>query len=259
MIKLNGGSVEEFPDYSRWSYEGFLEKWRSLWSDKHEPIKWSRTRLQDNDYIIIGFPTEIDPSLAQDFVDSSAFWNPIIGETPVTPVFYNNPININTQFPRCDNGGEFILPARTPFQLLILAEVTAIDGPGNVLGRAGPCVTSGGMPRIGRMRFDVEDIGGLVQSGSFAAVIKHEMGHVVGIGTRWGNLVDNRCTEFNPCNGDPSFTGENAIQGFNELGGTGRLLVANQGNFTYCFLFCCKSFLYRRQWNCKRTLAGINI
>lgn len=71
--------------------------------------------------------------------------------------------------------------------LLILAIVEPIDGPGQVLGSAGPCYlrNSGLLPVVGRMRFDSADLQQLLDEGSLSSVILHEMLHVVGVGTIW--------------------------------------------------------------------------
>jgi len=71
--------------------------------------------------------------------------------------------------------------------VLIYAIVTTIDGPGNVLGSAGPCLvrSGGGPPILGMMRFDVDDLNALATNGRLNDVIVHEMLHVVGMGTQW--------------------------------------------------------------------------
>ena len=79
----------------------------------------------------------------------------------------------------------------------INAEVSPIDGTGGILGSAGPNTTSvqdedglaGGLSftltTAGSMTFDSADIDALETSGALGAVIEHEMGHVLGIGTLW--------------------------------------------------------------------------
>ncbi len=71
----------------------------------------------------------------------------------------------------------------------INATGAAIDGVGGILGSAGPStsVTQGGfrLTSSGAMTFDTADINALIAGGSFTDVIKHEMGHVIGIGTQW--------------------------------------------------------------------------
>ncbi len=76
--------------------------------------------------------------------------------------------------------------------LSILVSVGAIDGVNGVLGQAGPCVVraasgglpvagSNGLPSLGMMRFDVDDLDALAATGQLHSVILHEMGHVLGI------------------------------------------------------------------------------
>jgi hypothetical protein len=102
--------------------------------------------------------------------------------------------------------------------LIIFAEVAAIDGPGMVLGQAGPCIirTSGNLPVVGIMQFDVADLDNLEQAGLLQAVILHEMLHVIGFGSIWTNrgLLSGGTTT------DPFFTGSQAVAAFDGIGGT---------------------------------------
>jgi hypothetical protein len=106
--------------------------------------------------------------------------------------------------------------------LLIFAAVVPIDGVGSVLGSAGPCFLRdvGLLSVIGTMRFDVADVANLESNGRLNAVILHEMGHVLGIGTLWDNLgfLVNPTTPGGTQN-DTHFTGPNAIEAFNTVGG----------------------------------------
>jgi hypothetical protein len=69
------------------------------------------------------------------------------------------------------------------------------------------------------MQFDVADLNALETSGRLGAVILHEMGHVLGIGTLWSHLglLQNPSTAAAPL--DTYFTGAGAIAGFNAIGG----------------------------------------
>jgi len=90
--------------------------------------------------------------------------------------------------------------------LIIYAKVDSIDGPGSVLGSAGPCFvrSTSRLPVIGVMRFDNADLANLEADGRLLSVIMHEMLHVIGIGTTW------RETALNIWTGDvanPGFLG----------------------------------------------------
>ena len=71
--------------------------------------------------------------------------------------------------------------------LVIFATIELIDGPGGVLGSAGPCYVrqSNQLTAVGRMRFDSADLNNMVANGSIGSVILHEMLHVIGVGTLW--------------------------------------------------------------------------
>ncbi len=74
--------------------------------------------------------------------------------------------------------------------LLIDASVVAIDGAGQILAQAGPDDFRSGssLPDHGIMRFDSADVAQMAANGTLTAVIMHEMGHVLGLGTLWQNL-----------------------------------------------------------------------
>jgi hypothetical protein len=70
------------------------------------------------------------------------------------------------------------------------------------------------------MRFDAADMATMESGGLLQGVIRHEMGHVLGIGVLWsffGLLVNP-----SPVGGPPAdtyFAGSNAVTGFNLIGG----------------------------------------
>jgi hypothetical protein len=114
--------------------------------------------------------------------------------------------------------------------LVISAVGEAIDGPGAILGSAGPCLVrapgSNGalfpLPVYGAMRFDIADLDGLEADGSLQAVILHEMGHVLGIGTLWnvnGYLEGGQAQGGDPNdpNYDPRYIGPVGVDQFNVL------------------------------------------
>ncbi|MFZ9899023.1 MAG: DVUA0089 family protein, partial [Gemmatimonadaceae bacterium] len=105
--------------------------------------------------------------------------------------------------------------------LIIIVRLENIDGAGQVLGSAGPClVRTAGLTALGSMRFDTSDLPSLEASGTFAAVILHEMGHVLGIGTLWNSKGFLQLASTTSNKLDTHFNGAEAIAGFNAVGGT---------------------------------------
>ena len=121
--------------------------------------------------------------------------------------------------------------------VVIFVMLEPIDGPGGVLGSAGPCYirNANALTVLGAMRFDSADLGELEAEGLLEAVILHEMGHVLGFGSLWslqGLLADPSLPE-DEVPADPHFTGPQAIAAFNEVGGAayplGKVPVENTG------------------------------
>lgn len=131
--------------------------------------------------------------------------------------------------------------------LLIFANITPIDGPGKILGQAGPVGlrTSNELPLIGCMQFDEADIATLEKEGTFSQVILHEMGHVLGYGSLWqpiqftnGEFFNSRDLLSPACdttNTPSSFNGRNAVLEYGVLGEVGNPPVENNfGAGTRC-------------------------
>ncbi|MGC2998558.1 leishmanolysin-related zinc metalloendopeptidase [Streptomyces sp. G35A] len=104
--------------------------------------------------------------------------------------------------------------------LLIEAEGVDIDGPGGVLGMAGPtdfrdesAQFGKSLPAKGVMRFDAADLARMETDGTLVDVITHEMGHVLGIGTLWPHF--DLLTGVGTSN--PAFVGESAMTEFAAL------------------------------------------
>ncbi|WP_420127368.1 leishmanolysin-related zinc metalloendopeptidase [Longimicrobium sp.] len=105
--------------------------------------------------------------------------------------------------------------------LLIIATVESIDGPGGVLGSAGPCmVRNNWLPVMGMMRFDAADVASMEANGSYTPVILHEMGHVLGVGSLWPYLSLLQNPSSNTSALDTYFSGANGLAGFNAIGGS---------------------------------------
>jgi hypothetical protein len=106
--------------------------------------------------------------------------------------------------------------------ILIEAQGVDIDGPGKILGQAGPTAlrpASAGkaafLPAKGIMSFDTADLLAMQKDGTLVDVITHEMGHVLGIGTVWDmkKLLKGKGTV------NPSFDGKQAKAEYKVLRG----------------------------------------
>ncbi len=71
--------------------------------------------------------------------------------------------------------------------LVITADLDAIDGVGGILGQAGPTGvrTDSGLTAVGQMIFDEADAQSYYDAGLFDDIVLHEMMHVMGFGTLW--------------------------------------------------------------------------
>ena len=108
--------------------------------------------------------------------------------------------------------------------LVIIAQGVPIDGPGKVLGQAGPthirpeaAGAAALIPVKGIMSFDTDDLAEMESEGTLHDVIAHEMGHVLGLGTIWDlkGLLEGGGTA------NPTFIGDGAMQEFGLLQGAG--------------------------------------
>jgi len=147
-------------------------------------------------------------------------------------------IKDESSFPQAEEAG-FALPsaflgfpalnADGPIDdVVIEVALVPIDGPGQVLGSAGPRFvrTSNRLPFSGVMQFDTADLQSLDDRGLFENVIVHEMGHVLGVGTLW-NSGDKTLSQGPASN--PYFTGKMANVFWNAEGGEFELPIENIG------------------------------
>jgi hypothetical protein len=154
------------------------------------------------------------PTAAQEafFRTAAAKWQSIIvGDVP----------NTTGTIPARSCGNSFKTPSFTGEvdDVLIDVLLQPIDGPGAVLGAAGPCLirSADNLTVYGLMFFDTADLDFLQQNSILDEVVVHEMGHVLGIGTLWNvgrNLLQGT-------NADPRFVGPAAIAGYLDVGGRG--------------------------------------
>ncbi len=118
--------------------------------------------------------------------------------------------------------------------VVIMAQGSAIDGPGKILGQAGPthirpqnAGKAAFLPAKGVMAFDTADLKAMETKGTLNDVITHEMGHVIGIGTVWKlkGLLKGEGTA------NPTFSGKGASKEYGALTGvkTKPVPVENNG------------------------------
>ena len=110
---------------------------------------------------------------------------------------------------------------KTIDDILITAELGQIDGLYGILGQAGPTAvrTDSSLPATAQMQFDIADVNAMSLT-EFAYVVLHEMAHSLGFGSIWDRLglVENG-----------QFTGENAVDEFHAMGGSGFIPVEQDG------------------------------
>ena len=147
-------------------------------------------------------------------------------------------IKDESSFPQAEEAGFALPSAFTGFPALnadgpiddVVIEVVLIpiDGPGKVLGSAGPRFvrTSNRLPFSGLMQFDTADLQSLDDRDLFENVIVHEMGHVLGVGTLWNS--GGKTLRQGPAS-NPYFTGKMANVHWNAEGGDYELPVENIG------------------------------
>ena len=161
---------------------------------------------------------EVSESIRAAFDDAVDYWSGILAETelPDVPLSGDYPLgcwDITTQ-----------QTLSVVDDLVIVASVREIDGRYGILASAGFCGIrggEGGLPFMGAMQFDVDDLERLEENGDMEEVILHEMGHVLGIGTAWSHfgLLANPSLPDNQ-GADTHFPGPLAIEAFDAAGGT---------------------------------------
>lgn len=145
------------------------------------------------------------PSRQAAFTNAATRWQQlIVGDIPA--------FTLNQA---CDTG--FPVPGSVD-DIVIYAMIDSIDGPGQILGGAGPCFVRTGslLPISGVMVFDSADVAGLEAQNQFVSVVLHEMGHALGFGTIWGPASDPGLDLLRPtpCAAQGFFRGASAIQAF---------------------------------------------
>ena len=187
-----------------------LEKARS---NKVEPVHVDAGRFQ----ITLRFLTGATPSQRAAFETAAARWQGLITKDKPS-------VTGTLPLGRCVGG----LPdfTGTVDDIMIDVILQPIDGPGRILGSAGPCFVRNAddLPVYGIMFFDTADLAFLESPGIelLDEVVVHEMGHVLGIGTLWN---------FRRALRSPSldYLGRHGNNQYAEIGGVGPVPIENMG------------------------------
>jgi Leishmanolysin/Bacterial Ig-like domain (group 2) len=192
-------------------------------------VSFTATAVADPSSFNIGlrFLSPATTSQRQAFTDARQRWEAAITED-LAPVLFDDVVapDCASETPQVNQNID---------DVLILVSLVPIDGPGNILGGAGPCYVrdfgtpdvfeTGDLTVLGTMQFDTDDLEMIEAEGFLSNVILHEMGHVLGFGTLWevqGLLVD-PVPSRNPPDPDPPedphFIGTQGLSTFEEIGG----------------------------------------
>lgn len=164
------------------------------------PVAFAASGVTANFLIDVRFLTAVNADQRDAFIAAAHRWMTII-TAHLTPVPLNLPAGTCTGSQPAMN--------ETVRDVVIFAEVTPIDGIGNILGSASPCASrsGSGLTIVGTMQFDSADLQALVSTGQLVATITHEMAHVLGFGTAWGG----RNLTSGIGGADPRFIGAAAV------------------------------------------------
>ena len=160
--------------------------------------------------IDLRFLTPMTPTQAVAFTSAAARWSSIIvGDLPSDRVIAA-PGDCFANSPAQDEVID---------DIVIFASLDSIDGPGQILGGASPCWIRdvGSLTIVGGMVFDSADMALLQAQDILDAVILHEMGHVLGIGSLWTIVAPSLLVGEGTLN--PYFNGANGVFRFGLSGG----------------------------------------
>ena len=178
------------------------------------PVTFQATGAVAAYHIDVRFPAGVTPAQQEGFDSAVAVWERVIfGDVPDAPAF---------GFPAGTCGPGTPAINENIDDVIIFALLDSIDGPGKILGGAGPCLirTGSRLTGVGVMTFDTADIANSIALGDWDEIVTHEMGHVLGFGTVWedlGLLVGPARTGGT----DPHFIGAQALAAFDATGGAG--------------------------------------
>ena len=181
-------------------------------------VPHDQTRFNLTPFEVVSVTAAIRPHLDAAF----ARWQEVVvGELPsgeIPPGFFSGTF--------CGGFGELVNGTSVD-DLLVMIDISPIDGRGKILGQAGSCGLrgAGGLPFVGTLTLDQDDLTPLVGTETLTDLIFHEIGHVLGFGGLWdarGFVTGGGTTA-------PVYTGTRGVAEWRALGGTGSVPLENQG------------------------------
>ncbi len=166
--------------------------------------------------VALEFSPSVAPQFRAAFESAALRWQSVISDDLPD---VNGSVPLGDCLPR-------FLEASAVDDVVILID-TFNEGPGGLLGQAGPCFTrkSNNLTIVGVMLFDASDLTELSKRGQLESTIVHEMGHVLGIGTLWERKglvkLANPSRPISECDTNPQYVGAKGKLEWEKLGRSG--------------------------------------
>jgi hypothetical protein len=170
--------------------------------------------------IDLRFIGNVSPTVRQAAAQAAARWEQVISAPLIPYHIVTNATDCGTGIPAVDT---------TETNMMIMIRVDSIDGSAKTVGQGGPCVIRDDPPQLtalGTVTVDAADVASLAQQGLLVAMLTHEMGHILGIGTLWSDGAVRDSDTFFPntaaglSGSDPVFIGHAGRVGSAQLGFT---------------------------------------
>ena len=177
------------------------------------------TRFDVTTFEVSGVPASMRPHLTA----AVARWQQVItgdlGGLQIPRSFFSSTF--------CGGFGELVNGTSVD-DILVMIDISPIDGPGKILGQAAPCGlrNTSRLPFVGILTLDTDDLTPLVGTQNLTDIIFHEIGHILGFGTLWGGA---RQLIVEGGTSNPRFTGIEAMAEYGSLGGSGQVPVEGSG------------------------------
>ena len=162
---------------------------------------------------------ELAPSIRPHVVAALDRWETVItgnlGSGQIPPGFFSSTY--------CGGFGHLINGTSVD-DVIVMVDISPIDGRGKILGQAGPCgLRDDDIPFAGTLTLDSDDLEPFLGTNTLTDIVFHEIGHILGFGVLWDDLMTGGGTS------DPRYTGAAAVREWLALGRTGDVPLENGG------------------------------